>query len=263
MPGLSSLSETGHMEIAAVPEGPVDVPLAVARLAGGDEPVPVWRNTLGGLTFRLGAGDGIRFVKWMPHGVPSLAGEVERLNWARSFTEVPRVLESGDDDDGSWMLTVGLPGHSAVDPRFTSDDRGARVAARAIGAGLRRLHDRLPVDACPYGWSTSTRIARAREEGIVVDASLERTPSIDRLVVCHGDACAPNTLIADDGSCAGHVDLGSMGVADRWADLAVATWSLHWNYDGGVRLESELLDAYGVARDETRIGYYRALWAAT
>jgi aminoglycoside phosphotransferase len=123
MPGLSSLSETGHMEIAAVPEGPVDVPLAVARLAGGDEPVPVWRNTLGGLTFRLGAGDGIRFVKWMPHGVPSLAGEVERLNWARSFTEVPRVLESGDDDDGSWMLTVGLPGHSAVDPRFTSDDR--------------------------------------------------------------------------------------------------------------------------------------------
>ena len=47
-------------------------------------------------------------------------------------------------------------------------------------------------------------------------------PRIDRLVVCHGDACAPNTLLHDDGRFAAHVDLGSLGVADRWADIAVA-----------------------------------------
>jgi kanamycin kinase len=263
MPGPSSLSKTEGMEIAAVPTGPVEVPAAVVRLSGGDEPVPVWRNTLGGLTFRLGEGAEARFAKWMPPGTPSLIGEAERLNWARPFIEVPRVLDAGSDDDGSWMLTAGIPGHSAVDPRFTSDDRAARVAARSIGVGLRRLHESLPVDACPYSWSASTRIGRARVEGTVVDAHFENPPSIDRLVVCHGDACAPNTLIADDGSFAGHVDLGSLGAADRWADLAVASWSLEWNYGGGELLESELLDAYGVARDEQRIHYYRALWAAT
>ena len=45
-------------------------------------------------------------------------------------------------------------------------------------------------------------------------------PPVDRLVVCHGDACAPNTLLTDDGRWSGHVDLGQLGVADRWADLA-------------------------------------------
>jgi kanamycin kinase len=83
-------------------------------------------------------------------------------------------------------------------------------------------------------------------------------PPVDRLVVCHGDACAPNTLIGDDGSFVGHVDLGSLGVADRWADLAVATWSTTWNYGPG--WEEPLLDAYGVNADIERIGYYRLLW---
>src|SRR5690242_5385406 len=67
------------------------------------------------------------------------------------------------------------------------------------------------------GWSLDE--ARAR---------LADPPPVDRLVVCHGDACAPNTLLGDDGGWSGHVDLGALGVADRWADLAVATWSLDW-----------------------------------
>lgn len=251
------------MIIATVPDGPVEVPPVVAEHAGDDTPVPVWRNTLGGLTFRLGSGDDARFIKWMPAGAPTLAVEAERLGWASSFIEVPRVIDFGSDGNGSWMLTAGIPALSAVDARFTSSAEAAHVAARAIGAGLRRMHNTLPVGTCPFSWSVSQRIARARAEGVVVDASLENPPSIDRLVVCHGDACAPNTLIAGDGSCAGHVDLGSLGVADRWADLAVATWSLEWNFAGGAGLEDELLAAYGVARDDERTRYYRLLWAAT
>ncbi len=90
--------------------------------------------------------------------------------------------------------------------------------------------------------------------------ALADTPPVDRLVVCHGDACAPNTLIDDDGRCSGHVDLDALGVADRWADLAVATLSLSWNYDG--QWEDALLAAYGIDRDATRMAYYRRLWQA-
>jgi kanamycin kinase len=67
-------------------------------------------------------------------------------------------------------------------------------------------------------------------------------------------------LLADDGTCTGHVDLGALGVADRWADLAVATWSLEWNYGPG--LDDVMLDAYGIGPDPARTAYYRELWDA-
>jgi aminoglycoside phosphotransferase len=89
-------------------------------------------------------------------------------------------------------------------------------------------------------------------------AQVQNIPTADHLVVCHGDACAPNTLIADNGRWSGHVDLGDLGVADRWADLAVATWSTEWNYGPG--WEELLLDAYGIEPDAERTRYYRLLW---
>ena len=79
--------------------------------------------------------------------------------------------------------------------------------------------------------------------------------------MCHGDACCPNTLVGEDGRWAGHVDLGALGVADRWADLAVATMSTAWNYGPG--WEADLLAAYGIEPDPERMDYYRKLWNAT
>ena len=56
----------------------------------------------------------------------------------------------------------------------------------------------------------------------------------------------------------GYVDLGELGVADRWWDLAVATWSIAWNLEEG--FEESFLSAYGVSPDPERISYYRLLY---
>ncbi|WP_417563536.1 phosphotransferase [Microbacterium sp.] len=240
----------------SIPLDPVPVPDAVRTLAQGAALDAVWRNSLGGVTFRTGDG---RYIKWgMRHPEFDVAAEAERLAWAGRFTPVPRVLQAGGDDTHAWLVTAAIDGRSAVDPRWIADPE---KAVRAVGHGLRALHDELPVDACPFSWGVEQRIEDAAARGIRVPNALRTAPPIDTLVVCHGDACCPNTLLDDDGEPVAHVDLGSLGVADRWADLAAATMSTVWNY--GFGWEDALLDAYGVAPDRELLTYYQDLWNAT
>ena len=64
--------------------------------------------------------------------------------------------------------------------------------------------------------------------------------------------------VDDDGRFSGYVDLGGLGVADRWADLAPALMSLGWNYGPG--WQPAFLDAYGIEPDESKRAFYAALW---
>lgn len=260
----------------SVPHDAVVVPDSVLVLAGGDRVRAVWRNGRGGLTFALGAPGHSRYVKWALHGSGlDLSAEAVRLDWARSFdVPVPEVLGVGADTEGSWLVSAAMAGESAVSTRWQLDPR---AAATAVGHGLRLLHDKLPVNGCSFTWAVEDRLTRAlsgdRAEPTnwhpdhasinpeEARAMLAATPPVDRLVVCHGDPCAPNTLLDPAGHFLGLVDLGGLGVADRWADLAVATWSLEWNFGPGH--DDALLEAYGVAPDPQRTAYYRLLWDLT
>ncbi|CDO85968.1 aminoglycoside phosphotransferase [Mycobacterium triplex] len=239
------------------PPSPPPAPAIVEQFAAGRPVRAVWVNEEGGVTFRLGSGGSAPdFVKVATAPGADFTAEAGRLRWAVRYVTVPRVLGFGVDAGVAWLHTRGLAGLSAVHPRRLAVPE---VAVRAIGAGLRALHDGLPMRTCPFEWSAPGRLAALSPAARL---RVGEPPPIDRLVVCHGDACAPNTLIDDDGRCCGHVDLGELGVADRWADLAVATLSLGWNYPGR-NWEPEFFGAYGVEPDPARIGYYRRLWQAS
>ena len=240
-------------EPVSFPIEPVPIPTVVTRIAAGRPAHAAWANEIGGLTFQVGDGDGREFVKVAPpHPEVDLHREAAKLRWAAPYLTVPVVLGVGRDGAMEWLHTVGLRGRSAVDPRWIAEPR---AAVRAIATGLRAMHDRLPVDSCPYTWSVPSRLAALPESA---RRRLPEPPPVDKLVVCHGDACAPNTLIADDGRWCGHVDFGELGIADRWADLAVAEWSLGYNYGGDWR--AEFFAAYGIAPDDDRLDYYLRLW---
>jgi kanamycin kinase len=200
-----------------------------------------------------------------------------RIGFGRSAgrCRAPTTIPAGVQAVAAGRMTNALPGRNAVEPRWLAQPQ---TAVRAIGEGLRAMHDALPADSCPFSWTAELRVDRSLRSAaagridpaqawqpehhhLSVPQALELIadiPPADQIVVCHGDACAPNTLLTDDGRWSGHVDLGALGVAGRWADIAVATWSTEWNYGPG--WQDELLDAYGIKPDPDRTRYYRLLW---
>ncbi len=258
---------------AGPPERAPAVPEIVAALVGAGHLEAVWVNEAGGVTWRVP--EARLYVKWAPAaGGLDLRVEAERMAWAARYTPVPEVLDAGAEAEGSWLVTAAIEASSAVSAAWLSEPA---TAVAAVGVGLRVLHDALPVAECPWSWSVESRVAAsarlAAEQGAAGSPDalageaegdlslLGPPPEVDRLVVCHGDACCPNTLLDQGGHFAAHVDLAALGVADRWADLAVATYSTIWNYGAG--WEEVLLDAYGVDPDADRTRYYRRLWDLT
>lgn len=237
---------------------PAQPPAPVGRWAADGAAEAVWRNELGGVTYRLGApGRGERYIKvedvgpeWEPAAVAA------RLRWVRRFVAAPAPVafggEPGGDGPRAWLVTEAVGGESAVAPRHR---RRPGVTVPALGRALRAFHDVVPARGCPFSWSVADRVAR-----MGLDPALgEGAPPVDA-VVCHGDACSPNFLLDDAGRPCGYVDLGALGVADRWGDLAPALMSLEWNYGPG--WERVFLDAYGCDDDPARRAFYGRLWNA-
>jgi kanamycin kinase len=236
----------------------MDFAALAAQHTLGDDPIPdvvlevaadrpaelVWRNELGGLTFRIGDA----FVKWNPRQTGAdLARERSMLEWIAGRHPAPRVVSYGEDAGAQWLVTTAVPGDSAVGDAW----RARRSEAiQAIAEGLRAMHA-VAVDDFPAEWTSQVWVGRT-------PVSLGPRLPVDEPVLVHGDACAPNTLISDEGRWTGNVDFGDLAVGDRWADLAVASMSLDWNFGEGH--QGELFEAYGIEPDPERIRYYRALW---
>jgi kanamycin kinase len=200
--------------------------------------------------------------------------EAARIRWAAHHLPVPRVIECGAEDEIDWMVTSRLSGRDGADPDYLGQPE--RLVC-SLARGLRRFHDAAPVADCPFDFRLDAALIHARRRlsaGLIdpgrdfhpefqhLSASdamsrLEMTrPGSEDLVVCHGDYCPPNILI-ENWEATGFVDLGELGVADRWCDLAVATWSVTWNLGPGY--EERFLSEYGVPADPDRTVYYRLL----
>lgn len=228
-------------------------------------------------TWRLMRPDGrICFLKAGWAGAyPSLSVERERTVWLGDRgVPVPTVLDAGSHGDVEWMVTAALTGQPASASEHRNQPR--RLVA-TLAEGLRAFHDTDPA-GCPFDYrpAAALRHASARVAAGLVPAEnlhpehthLTVQQAVARLrmlapadpqdvVVCHGDYCLPNVFLAR-GHVTGYLDLGESGLAERWRDLAVATWSLTWNLGPGY--EDLFLDAYGADWDLRRRDFYRLLY---
>jgi streptomycin 3"-kinase len=81
---------------------------------------------------------------------------------------------------------------------------------------------------------------------------------VAELVVCHGDACLPNVLLDPDTlGLTGLIDLGRLGWADRYSDLALTSVQLLDEWD---LPPDRFLREYGLEKpDQRRLDFYLLL----
>jgi streptomycin 3"-kinase len=83
-------------------------------------------------------------------------------------------------------------------------------------------------------------------------------------VVCHGDACMPNFMIDPETlRCTGMIDLGRLGMADRYVDFALLvgntreTWR---SVEEAQAAQNRLFDIHAIApADRARLDFYLRL----
>ncbi|MCL7960500.1 MAG: aminoglycoside 3'-phosphotransferase [marine benthic group bacterium] len=236
----------------------------------------VWQVESSAATYRLThPSAGVRFAKVKSDDdYPGLPAEADRMRWCGSHLPVPEIVDEGSGSGLAWLVTRGLPGRDATHEEWSADP--VRLT-RALARGLKRFHS-APVADCPFDFRLDAALRHVRsrvDSGYLVPerdfhpehvhldvteavALLESTvPTAESLAVCHGDYCPPNILL-DGWEAVGFVDLGELGVADRWWDLAIATWSLDWNLGPG--FEDLFLSEYGIERDDRRVSFYRLLY---
>jgi aminoglycoside 3'-phosphotransferase I len=246
----------------ALPPGLILPPGPWERVGGGESGGAVWRA--GALYLKHG------------HGriADDIADEFARLRWCAERFPVPKVVQFAAAGDEAWLVTTAMPG-------LTGDqwlEQGADVLPIAAAAGrfLRLIHA-LPAEECPFDASHPLRLAHAARNvtaGLVdeddFDDDHEGWTAADVLaearslapaergrVVTHGDWSLGNLLLDDAGAVTGCIDLGRMGLADPYQDLAIMWQNLD---EFGGEAQRAFLDAYGVGEvHERRLRFHRCL----
>ncbi len=208
-------------------------------------------------------------------GVQELRDERDRAEWLAG-TNLPgaTVADWLESADGACLVTTAVPGVAGTEVPESLQLK----AMESLGRTLRELHS---VRDCPFERPLASVIATAadvvRRDAVnpdfltdewrllspkeLLDRVVAERPYIEAnldLAVCHGDACLPNFFFDPVTlEVTGLIDVGRLGIADRYSDLTLTMIQLHdeWSAD-----PAPLLAAYGLPKpDQRRLEFYRLL----
>jgi aminoglycoside 3'-phosphotransferase I len=253
------------------------LPPALDALLDGWTRTPVLKGESGGNIFRLTDTDGrVRFLKCGTGAVAEdIADEAHRLFWLAGRMPCAEPLHFTRSVDGAWLLTDAVAGRT-VDAWIEDDRAHLPMVIDAMAAFLRRLHA-LPVADCPFDAGADVRMAHARRlidadmvdtddfdsdhDGWIAEQLWDRLVALRRCVrpcaVTHGDYSLGNVMIDEGGRVMGCIDVGRLGVADPYQDIAILWQNLR---EFGEGWAARFLDAYGLeVVDWQQLEFHRCL----
>jgi streptomycin 3"-kinase len=230
--------------------------------------------------------DGQAFAKIAsPPRAAALESEFLRCEWLSAWQiGSPEVLDWVKSDLGGCLITTGVPGIPADE--LSADS--LMTAWPSIATKFRQLHQ-IPVSKCPFERKLSSVFDLATDvvgrnavnidfldpadqntsfdqllDALKTEVPLRTRQETQDLVVCHGDACMPNIMVDPVTlQCTGIIDLGRLGVADRYTDLALLLGNTRetWLNDQQESQAFELLfKTLGISNpDRERLAFYLRL----
>ncbi len=207
--------------------------------------------------------------------------EHRMMKWLDGMLPVPKVLAFEKQEGYSFLLMSRIEGSMSCDDYYL---KTPHILAELLSEGLKMLWD-VDISQCPCLSTTDVKLQQALynvQMGLVdindaepgtfgeggfknpeqlIQWLMDNKPRED-LVLSHGDFCLPNVFIKDN-SISGFIDLGRMGIGDRYQDIALCFRSLKKNLAGAYggkahgKIEDKLLfNSLGMTPDYEKIRYY-------
>ena len=213
------------------------------------------------------------------------------VSWLQGKLPLPKIEAYCVEDEMAYTLMTKVEGYMLCEEEYMyAPERLLDLVAQ----GMHMLWE-VDIKECPFRVSRldeRLKAARYNVEHDLVDLDnvepetfgpegfadpmellcwLEDNRPEEDLVLTHGDFCLPNVFVSrgEDNSDAisGFIDLGKMGPADRWQDVAIALRSLKHNAAGYFSegksyfpfTPDMLLERLGIPMDEEKNRYYMLL----
>ncbi len=206
--------------------------------------------------------------------------DVRILEWLDGKAPVPRIAAHEVQNGQDWLLMTRIRGKELCRPEVMDNPV---LLLECMAEALHTLWS-IPVAGCPFERTVADNLSHA--EAAILSGQFDPSdcepetfgpggfenpeallawlkdhlPPQDRAVT-HGDFCLPN-LFTDGKRFTGFIDVGNVGAADRWMDLALGWRSLKHNGDGHYGKvwpdidPDDLFRAAGVPKDEEKLRYY-------
>ena len=203
------------------------------------------------------------------------------MKWLCGKVPVPEILCDVQQDGKSYLLMSRISGVMSCTEEYMENPK----LLVSVLANAMKLLWTVDITDCPAVWNLDEKLKAARYnvEHDLVDVEdvepetfgedgfrdledllnyLEKNRPQEELVLSHGDFCLPNIFIKDD-VLSGFIDLGQMGIADKWQDIALCYRSLKHNFAGvyGGKVYEDfdpeiLFEELGIEPDWEKLRYY-------
>ena len=206
---------------------------------------------------------------------------VQVMRWLEGKLPVPKVICYEADNDFQYLLMSRISGKMSCDEYYLEHPR---ELCRLLAQAFKMLWS-IDVTGCPRERAIDNELeeAKYRVENNLVDlddaepdtfgengfenpqallAWLQNHKPEYEPVLSHGDFCLPNIFLKDN-QVSGFIDLGAVGIGDKWRDIALCYRSLKHNVDGtfGGKIYPDvnpdlLLEELGIDTNHEKIRYY-------